>query len=80
MQKSISGKFREIHKGNSATCHSEFPLCKCSSSITQNLFNSVTSNDFQSMVTSGFTLKLCKKKKDNKNLNIPCCILYDPWF
>ena len=35
---------------------------KCSSPIVPNLFNSLISNNFQSMVTSVFSLKLCQKK------------------
>ena len=46
---------------------------KVSSLVTPNLFSSVNSNYFQSMIASVFSLKLCKKKRDNKNLYIPCC-------
>ena len=51
----------------------------CSSPITPNLFDPVTSNKFQSIVNSVFILKLCKKR-DNNNLHICCCIWYNNWY
>ena len=43
-------------KGNSTTWDGQIPLWKCSSPINLNLFNSVSSKEFLSMITSAFTV------------------------
>ena len=55
--------FENAEDKKSATWDSMILSWKCSGSITPNLFNSVTSNDFKPMKTSVFSLKLCKKEK-----------------
>ena len=49
-------------KGNSAIWDGKIPFWKSDGHITPNFFNSATSNDFKSKITSVFSLKLCKKE------------------